>query len=314
MLPNLREENLNTKQEANTFDSKNPESSTIPSPLTSWSRLKDPRIARVSRASGGKDRHSKVFTIKGLRDRRIRLSVPTAIQLYDLQDRLGLNQPSKAVDWLLNVAKHEIDELPPLQVPPGSFGLDYHQQTFTRDQPSASSQSIEFDKLKVTNNVATWDDSLGIAKPNFWNLDTTLMGKAKEISMESVEDEDKQEEGENASSINLFPRLNHTSLFTNPNIYNSFYRLEPSNFTLPSMGREDLHNLNVVPLPSTTMPQVLVYPPYFPSHVGTSLDYGPKEVNHFQMLDTSSTSQDPSSISLSTPTFYSLGKQSDPSA
>ncbi|PPS01797.1 hypothetical protein GOBAR_AA18867 [Gossypium barbadense] len=80
-------------------------------------RLKDPRIVRVSRAFGGKDRHSKVFTIRGLRDRRVRLSVPTAIQLYDLQDRLGLNQPSKVVDWLLNEAKHEIEELPPLPIP-----------------------------------------------------------------------------------------------------------------------------------------------------------------------------------------------------
>ncbi|ONK55702.1 uncharacterized protein A4U43_C10F130 [Asparagus officinalis] len=32
------------------------------------------RIFRVSRASGGKDRHSKVYTAKGLRDRRVRLS------------------------------------------------------------------------------------------------------------------------------------------------------------------------------------------------------------------------------------------------
>lgn len=84
---------------------------------SSWSRLKDPRIVRVSRALGGKDRHSKVCTVRGLRDRRVRLSVPTAIQLYDLQERLGLSQPSKVVDWLLDAAKHEIDELPPLQIP-----------------------------------------------------------------------------------------------------------------------------------------------------------------------------------------------------
>ncbi|MCD7450929.1 hypothetical protein HAX54_009075 [Datura stramonium] len=84
---------------------------------TSWKRFKDPRIVRVARAFGGKDRHSKVFTVKGLRDRRVRLSVPTALQLYDLQDKLGLHQPSKVVDWLLNEAKHEIDQLPPLQMP-----------------------------------------------------------------------------------------------------------------------------------------------------------------------------------------------------
>ncbi|CAO2166487.1 unnamed protein product [Urochloa humidicola] len=89
-----------------------------------WSAQTESRIVRVSRVFGGKDRHSKVKTVKGLRDRRVRLSVPTAIQLYDLQDRLGLNQPSKVVDWLLNAARHEIDKLPPLQFPPH----DHHHQ------------------------------------------------------------------------------------------------------------------------------------------------------------------------------------------
>lgn len=81
-----------------------------------WSSaLKNPRIVRVSRAFGGKDRHSKVRTVRGLRDRRIRLSVATALQLYDLQDKLGLSQPSKVVDWLISAAQHEIDKLPPLE-------------------------------------------------------------------------------------------------------------------------------------------------------------------------------------------------------
>lgn len=72
------------------------------------------RIIRVSRASGGKDRHSKVWTSKGLRDRRVRLSVTTAIQFYDLQDRLGYDQPSKAVEWLIKAAADAIKELPSL--------------------------------------------------------------------------------------------------------------------------------------------------------------------------------------------------------
>ncbi|XWS19868.1 hypothetical protein CRYUN_Cryun31cG0053300 [Craigia yunnanensis] len=72
------------------------------------------RIIRVSRASGGKDRHSKVWTSKGLRDRRVRLSVTTAIQFYDLQDRLGYDQPSKAVEWLIKAATDAIAELPSL--------------------------------------------------------------------------------------------------------------------------------------------------------------------------------------------------------
>lgn len=72
------------------------------------------RIIRVSRASGGKDRHSKVWTAKGPRDRRVRLSVSTAIQFYDLQDRLGYDQPSKAVEWLIKAASDAINELPSL--------------------------------------------------------------------------------------------------------------------------------------------------------------------------------------------------------
>ncbi|ESQ33854.1 hypothetical protein EUTSA_v10008175mg [Eutrema salsugineum] len=60
------------------------------------------RIIRVSRASGGKDRHSKVLTSK----------VTTAIQFYDLQDRLGFDQPSKAVEWLINAASDSISDLP----------------------------------------------------------------------------------------------------------------------------------------------------------------------------------------------------------
>lgn len=72
------------------------------------------RIYRVARSSGGKDRHSKVMTAKGLRDRRVRLSVSTAIQFYDLQDRLGYDQPSKAIEWLIKAAAAAISELPSL--------------------------------------------------------------------------------------------------------------------------------------------------------------------------------------------------------
>lgn len=70
----------------------------------------------IVRSMGRKDRHSKVFTTKGPRDRRLRLSAHTAIQFYDVQDRLGYDRPSKAIDWLLKKAKDAIDklaELPP---------------------------------------------------------------------------------------------------------------------------------------------------------------------------------------------------------
>lgn len=66
---------------------------------------------RVVRATGRKDRHSKVRTARGPRDRRVRLSPATAIQFYDVQDRLGYDRPSKAIDWLIKEAKAAIDAL-----------------------------------------------------------------------------------------------------------------------------------------------------------------------------------------------------------
>ncbi|XP_047964678.1 transcription factor TCP4-like [Salvia hispanica] len=70
----------------------------------------------IVRSTGKKDRHSKVSTAKGPRDRRVRLAAHTAIQFYDVQDRLGYDRPSKAVDWLLRHAKSAIDDL--AQLPP----------------------------------------------------------------------------------------------------------------------------------------------------------------------------------------------------
>ncbi|KAL1345964.1 hypothetical protein HN51_019617 [Arachis hypogaea] len=75
----------------------------------------------IVRSTGRKDRHSKVYTAKGPRDRRVRLSAHTAIQFYDVQDRLGYDRPSKAVDWLIKKAKAAIDklaELPPWEPTP----------------------------------------------------------------------------------------------------------------------------------------------------------------------------------------------------
>jgi hypothetical protein len=47
---------------------------------------------------------------QGLCDRWVQLSVLTAIQLYDLMDWLGLSQPSKVVDWLIDVTQHKINK------------------------------------------------------------------------------------------------------------------------------------------------------------------------------------------------------------
>lgn len=299
--PSSREADFTTKEEEKSNVSKASSSS------TSWSRSKDPRIVRVSRALGGKDRHSKVCTVRGLRDRRVRLSVPTAIQLYDLQDRLGLNQPSKVVDWLLDAAKHDINELPPLQMP-------------QLNQPMINSHGVLIDKegIKVNSGSSTinWDD---LSRSNYWNLDSNLRDiKTKEIVREDAQDGKRNEEGKEIdlegdlghdnsyiSSNNFFPRTNHS----NP-LPGSYLRWEPSNLSLSNFGghgltpeAENLHNFNVFPLPST------LSMPYYPSHATAPGDFDKQ--TDFRMLG-SSLQTAPSSANSLTPPLYSISQAMRP--
>lgn len=63
------------------------------------------------RPIGKRERHSKINTAKGLRDRRMRLSLEVAKRFFGLQDMLGFDKASKTVEWLLNQAKVEINKL-----------------------------------------------------------------------------------------------------------------------------------------------------------------------------------------------------------
>lgn len=311
MISRSTEADVPEKQEgSNSVDDKITRAS---SSSTSWLRLKDPRIVRVSRAFGGKDRHSKVCTIRGLRDRRVRLSVPTAIQLYELQERLGLNQPSKVVDWLLNAAKHEINELPPLPIPPGgNFSLE-HQTMVTNSNEVGASQCNN-EGLKM-NNSNEWEGSSGLSKSNFWNSDTFWRAKSKEAARETNpkenwtkrnEGNDELSHGAQVSSNNFLARANHPSL---PGLLNSSmpynYHWDPSNFPLTHLGShgftsqtEDPPSYGVMQLPSTLSlstgsSQILVSPPgttqsFFPSHAMASGEIDMRQVNHFQMLSPAS--------------------------
>ncbi|KAF5445377.1 hypothetical protein F2P56_034428 [Juglans regia] len=57
------------------------------------------------------DRHSKINTARGPRDRRMRLSLEVARKFFGLQDMLGFDKASKTVEWLLLQAKVEIKKL-----------------------------------------------------------------------------------------------------------------------------------------------------------------------------------------------------------
>ncbi|XP_071728249.1 uncharacterized protein [Rutidosis leptorrhynchoides] len=58
-----------------------------------------------------KDRHSKINTARGPRDRRMRLSLDVAKRFFRLQDILGFDKASNTVDWLLIKSKLDIQDL-----------------------------------------------------------------------------------------------------------------------------------------------------------------------------------------------------------
>ncbi|XVF03465.1 hypothetical protein REPUB_Repub04eG0263500 [Reevesia pubescens] len=61
--------------------------------------------------AGKKDRHSKIYTAHGPRDRRMRLSLQIARKFFDLQDMLGFDKASKTIEWLFSKSKAAIKEL-----------------------------------------------------------------------------------------------------------------------------------------------------------------------------------------------------------
>ncbi|KAL2494915.1 transcription factor TCP3-like [Forsythia ovata] len=115
---------------------------------------------RLVRSTGGKDRHSKVCTARGMRDRRVRLSPNTAIQFYDVQDRLGYDRPSKAIDWLMKEAKAAIDALDesPLMistVQDQSPNLKIHQESDYFNKEAVDNEQISSLSFFSMENGAT---------------------------------------------------------------------------------------------------------------------------------------------------------------
>ncbi|GLU12505.1 hypothetical protein SLE2022_291800 [Rubroshorea leprosula] len=315
MISSSREKGLQAKQEDANNASKL--SRAAASSSRQWSGFRNPRIVRVSRSFGGKDRHSKVCTVRGLRDRRIRLSVPTAIQLYDLQDRLGLSQPSKVIDWLIDNTKSDIDKLPPLQMPQG-FG-QFHQQMLFSQEPNTFQPSF----------APFMEDQTNMAAPkNYWELDGASRGKSREEAEKgkwiegNEQDENHHQDGDysGSSAHRLFPISNHSSLpgnfSTNNSMpFNSYYQWDPSNLSLSQFGNQGFlfsQKENSFSVPSslslTSMPQLFLCPtsstplfPSYPPYVTNPMENDFRQMNNFQTMKPFSLNVNPSGISTHSP-------------
>ncbi|KAA8514904.1 hypothetical protein F0562_018083 [Nyssa sinensis] len=187
------------------------------------------RIVRVSRASGGKDRHSKVWTSKGLRDRRVRLSVTTAIQFYDLQDRLGYDQPSKAVEWLLTAAASSIAELPSINT---AFPDTPRQLSDEKRSSAGTEQGLDSAEMELDGdpNYQQQQQHVSLSKSACSSTSETSKGsglslsrsesriKARERARERAAEKEKEKENEshvaNHSNVNPISQSSFTELLT----------------------------------------------------------------------------------------------------
>lgn len=108
-----------------------------------------------------KDRHSKITTARGVRDRRMRLSLPVAQQFFGLQDLLGVDKGSKTVEWLLIQAKPEILKLA-RERSSNHFIMNNNASNY-----SAYSNSSELDEVGVIigdQDLNTNDNNIKIKK------------------------------------------------------------------------------------------------------------------------------------------------------
>ncbi|KAD2805963.1 hypothetical protein R6Q59_027964 [Mikania micrantha] len=250
-----------------------------------WAGFKNPRIVRVSKAFGGKDRHSKVCTVKGLRDRRIRLSIPTAIQLYDLQDRLGVSQPSKVIDWLLDSTKDDIDQLPPLQMLFGDFD-QLHQVPSALIPQDLNSPQMPFSQffrtpnatfVKDVGNQTSWYKKQGIKVDNDHDINEDHQRtKGKEALVENKVDE--HENGDGNRGLNFFPipQYSYPGLYPyNP--YSNNWE-HTSNLSISQFGNQGLVSSQTdssMALPSSSQllwgPPTAITPSAFPPFIMPNL-------------------------------------------
>lgn len=113
-LPRVNVINMNTAQEISTINTSIAGTHLHSDPSHDHSsKMKNSTLKKglAARKSGKKDRHSKINTAQGVRDRRMRLSLHIARQFFDLQDMLGYDKASKTIDWLFSKSKKAIKHL-----------------------------------------------------------------------------------------------------------------------------------------------------------------------------------------------------------
>lgn len=104
-----------------------------------------------ARAGTKKDRHSKINTAQGPRDRRVRLSIGVARKFFDLQEILGFDKPSKTLDWLLTKSKAAITDLEQLRAKAKSDDSECGEVDSEIETDSRNKSTLDESKLKASS-------------------------------------------------------------------------------------------------------------------------------------------------------------------
>ncbi|KAK1404308.1 Transcription factor teosinte branched 1 [Heracleum sosnowskyi] len=149
---------------------------------------------------GKKDRHSKINTAHGPRDRRMRLSLDVARKFFELQDVLGYDKASKTVEWLLKHSKGAIEE---------QFGgFPHMNKDFSIVTVSATSTSDDCDvvsgiaesiprtsssKTVLPSTCSKEKRTRSVRKPTFHPRTKESREKAREQARERTKEKRKQQ-------------------------------------------------------------------------------------------------------------------------
>lgn len=180
-------------------------------------KMAEEQRGRIVQSTGRKDRHSKVSTAKGPRDRRVRLSAHTAIRFYDVQDRLGCDRPSKAIDWLMKEAKAAIDALGELPTRNPNYATTMAYQPQQKVEEHSTNLAYGFQNQQQMDNHPTnsFSFSSSIDFDNYpHGLNSRSISQTHENNLSLQSFQENPILLQQHSHLSLFPSGDHQSLFS----------------------------------------------------------------------------------------------------
>ncbi|KAL8137402.1 hypothetical protein V2J09_003403 [Rumex salicifolius] len=129
-----------------------------------------------------KNRHTKISTAHGLRDRRVRLSMGVAREFFDLQDMLGFDKASKTLGWLLAKSKSAIQELALEKKRlgfQGSFSFDTNTEDPIGSSTTSSTPIRRSKKMRLCSDFGREQSSCKSAIRKGYNCNISLVAREK---------------------------------------------------------------------------------------------------------------------------------------